>query len=196
MRNLQVDVTTINMDLVRKIWGVLRRISLTRWIVIAMVAGILFGWLFPKQAAQAPIVSDIFLHLIKCIIAPLIFGTLVVGIAGHSDDLKAVGRLALKAIIYFEIVTTLALIIGLAAVNLTRPGDGVSLPPPGTGGDKVTAQKITFSGIIEHIVPRSFFEAAAANDVLQVVFFAVLFAIALTQVAGKPRETMIGFCES
>jgi proton glutamate symport protein len=174
----------------------LRKISLTQWIIISMVIGVIVGRLFPEESQSLRVVSNIFLRMIKCLLVPLVFGTLVVGIAGHSDDLKAVGRLALRSIIYFEIVTTLALVIGLAAVNLTRPGDGVSLPPPGTGGDKVTPPKITFSGIIEHIVPRSFFEAAAANDVLQVVFFAVLFAIALTQVTGKPRETMIGFCES
>src|SRR5271168_310619 len=102
----------------------LKRISLTRWIVIAMGVGILVGWLFPEEAKHLQVVSTLFLHLIKCIIVPLIFSTLIVGIAGHTDDMKAVGRLALKAIIYFEAITTLALFIGLAAVNLIRPGDG------------------------------------------------------------------------
>ena len=161
-----------------------------------MFAGVLVGWLFPAESQNLRVVSNIFLRMIKCLLVPLVFATLVVGIAGHSDDLKAVGRLALKSIIYFEIVTTLALVIGLAAVNLTRPGDGVDLPTAGTGAEKVAAQKVTFSGIIEHIMPRSFFEAAATNDILQVVFFAVLFAVALTQVSGKPRETMLNFCES
>src|SRR3989440_12015249 len=100
----------------------LRRVSLSRWIMIAMVLGILFGWQFPKYAVETKIISTLFLHLIKCIIAPLLFSTLVVGIAGHTDDLKAVGRLALKSILYFEIVTTIALFIGLGAVNLVQPG--------------------------------------------------------------------------
>ena len=178
------------------IWRTLRKVSLTQWIMVSMGVGVIVGCLFPEGSQHLRVISNVFLRMIKCLLVPLVFGTLVVGIAGHSDDLKAVGRLALKAIIYFELVTTLALVIGLTAVNLTRPGVGVSLPPPGAGSGQVAAQKVTLSGIIEHIFPRSFFEAAAANDVLQVVCFAVLFAIALTQVRGKPRETMVGFCES
>jgi proton glutamate symport protein len=164
--------------------------------MISMAVGVLVGCLFPEWSQNLKVVSNIFLRLIKCLLVPLVFGTLVVGIAGHGDDLKAVGRLALKSIFYFEAVTTLALCVGLLAVNLARPGDGIKLPPAAVGGEKVASQKITFAGIIEHIAPRSFFEAASANDVLQVVVFAVLFAVALTQVAGKPRETMLGFCES
>lgn len=161
-----------------------------------MVVGVLIGWFFPAESQHLKVVSNVFLRLIKCLLVPLVFGTLVVGIAGHSDDLKTVGRLAFKAILYFEIVTTLALVVGLGAVNLTRPGDGIRLPAAGTGKDQIAAQKVTVAGIIEHIVPRSFFESAAANDVLQVVCFAVLFAIALAQVPGKPKETMVGFCEA
>lgn len=178
------------------IWRTLRKVSLTQWIMVSMVAGAVVGCLFPEGSQHLRVVSNVFLRMIKCLLVPLVFGTLVVGIAGHSDDLKAVGRLAFKAILYFEVVTTLALVIGLAAVNFTQPGLGVSLPPPGAGATQVSAQRVTFSGIIEHIFPRSFFEAAAANDVLQVVCFAVFFAIALTQVQGRPRETMLAFCEA
>ena len=178
------------------IWAFLRRISLTQWILISMVTGIAFGWLFPGPSQELKVLSNVFLKMIKCILVPLVFGTLVVGIAAHSDDLKAVGKLALKSILYFEAVTTLALIIGLLAVNLVMPGVGMKLPPPGSGADKLTATKITFSGIFEHIVPRSFFEAAASNDVLQVVFFAIVFAIALVQVPKEPRLVMVRFCES
>ncbi len=160
-----------------------------------MLIGVAAGWSFPAESQHLKLVSNIFLKMIKCILVPLVFGTLVVGIAGHSDDLKAVGRLALKSIFYFEVITTLALVIGLLAVNLARPGDGLSLPPPAPGADKLTATKVTLTGIIEHIVPKSFFEAAAANDVLQVVFFAVLFGVALTQVVPKPREHIVNFCE-
>jgi proton glutamate symport protein len=171
----------------------LRRISLTQWIIIAMVVGVIIGALFPAESQHLKVVSNLFLKLIKCIIVPIIFGTLVVGIAGHSDDLKAVGRLALKSIIYFEVVTTLALVIGLIAVNLTKPGVGVDLPLPTAAGSGVTAQKQTTREMIEHVFPQSFFDSAARNDVLQVVVFAVIFAVALTQVSGKPKETMINF---
>jgi proton glutamate symport protein len=119
----------------------------------------------------------------------------VVGIASHSDDMKAVGRMALKALIYFEVVTTLALLIGWGAVTLFRPGDGVKLPPPAQTAGKVEAQKVTLQAIIEHIPARSFFESAAANDVLQVVFFSILFGIALAQVKGKPHDAVLGFFE-
>jgi len=173
----------------------LRRISLTYWILISMVLGVLVGMFFPEGSQDLRMISNVFLRMIKCILVPLVFSTLVVGIAGHSDDLKAVGRLAVKSFIYFEIVTTFALFIGLGAVNLTRPGDGVQLPPPGETAEKVAATKVTFQGIVEHIVPRSFFEAAAANDVLQVVFFAIVFGVSLAQVPGKPREAVLGFME-
>jgi len=108
--------------------GLLRRLSLSHWIILAMIAGILFGWQFPEAATHTGIISDMFIRLIKCIIVPLIFSTLVIGIAGHTDDMKAVGRLALKSIIYFEIVTTLALLIGLAAVNLVRQMARLTMP--------------------------------------------------------------------
>lgn len=170
----------------------LRRISLTQWIIISMFIGAGIGWLFPAESQHLKIVSNIFLKLIKCIIVPIIFGTLIVGIAGHSDDLKAVGRLALKSIIYFEIVTTLALAIGLIAVNLTKPGVGVQLPPP---DQREVPRQQTVPEMIEHVFPQSFFKSAADNDVLQVVVFAVIFSVALTQVSGKPKETMLNFFE-
>lgn len=173
----------------------LRRISLTQWIIIAMIVGAFIGWLFPEISQHVRIVSNIFLRMIKSIIVPLLFGTLVIGIAGHSDDLKAVGRLALRSIIYFEVVTTLALVIGLLAVNITKPGVGVSLPASATPGQELAAKTTTVQSIIEHIVPQSIVQAAATNDVLQVVFFAILFAAALTQVKGKPKETMLSFFE-
>lgn len=174
----------------------IRRLSLTHWIFIAMGLGILVGWLFPQESQHLKVVSTLFLRLIKCLLAPLVFGTLVVGIAGHGNDLKTVGRLGVKAIIYFEIVTTLALAIGLFAVNLTHPGRGVSLPPPSESSGKVEAKQVTLAEVIEHLAPTSFFDAAARNDVLQVVVFAMLFAVALSQVEGHHRGTMLSFCES
>jgi proton glutamate symport protein len=95
--------------------AVIRRVSLTGWIMLAIVAGVLAGWLWPRQAQELQFVSNIFLRLIKCVVAPLIFATLVVGVAGHADDWKTVGRLALKSLIYFEAVTTAALCVGLAS---------------------------------------------------------------------------------
>lgn len=175
--------------------ALVRRVSLTQWILLSMVIGVAVGYLFPKESQELKLLSNVFLKMIKCILVPLVFGTLVVGIASHSDDLKAVGRLALKSIFYFEVVTTLALVIGLVAVNLAKPGIGVTLPTDSQGTDKINAMPVTISGIIEHIVPRSFFEAATTNDVLQVVFFAVMFGVALSQVSGKPREHMLNFCE-
>src|SRR5437870_871460 len=100
----------------------IKRISLSGWIIVAMILGIVVGLLFPEAARNLGVISTLFLHLIKCIIVPLIFSTLVVGIAGHTDDMRAVGRLALRSIIYFELVTTAALFIGLGAVNLIEPG--------------------------------------------------------------------------
>lgn len=176
----------------------IKKISLTQWIMISMVVGAYIGWAFPEFSQNLKVLSNIFLRLIKSLIVPLLFGTLVVGIAGHSDDIKKVGRLAIKSLIYFEIVTTLALFIGLAAVNLVQPGTGVSLKVSQVSDAAAAAsqQKMTWQGIIEHIVPKSFIEAAAANDVLQVVFFSILFAVAITQAPQKHRDTMVGFCES
>jgi proton glutamate symport protein len=184
-------------------WTKIKRISLTQWIMISMVIGLTLGILFPELSQNIRIISNMFLRMIKSIIVPLLFGTLVVGIAGHGDDLKAIGRLAFRSIVYFEIVTTLALFIGLIAVNIVRPGDGVNLkaaaPTAATtttvATPPVTTEKVTFQSMLEHIVPQSFFEAATKNDVLQVVFFAILFGIALTQVKGKPKETMLNLAE-
>jgi proton glutamate symport protein len=173
-----------------------RRVTLSRWIILAMIVGILFGWLFPHQAASIGIISDLFIRLIKCIIVPLLFATLVVGIAGHTDDLKAVGRLALKSILYFEVITTLALVIGLAAVNLVQPGVGIQLTPASGPVAGVSATKLTLASVLEHLAPQSLADAAARNDILQVVIFAILFGVALGRVQGKPRQTMIDFFEA
>jgi proton glutamate symport protein len=173
----------------------LRNLSLTYWIFIGMGAGILFGWLAPSLALELKPLSTVFLRMIKSVVVPIIFGTLVIGIAGHGDDLKRIGRLAVKSIGYFWVMTSIALAIGLVAVNITRPGVGVVLPKPDPNAPIPPPAPTTFSGFLEHIVPRSFFEAATNNEVLQVVFWATLFAIALTQVRGKPKEAMLGFCE-
>ncbi|MBI5214276.1 MAG: cation:dicarboxylase symporter family transporter [Ignavibacteriae bacterium] len=168
--------------------------TLTQWIFIGMGVGLLWGWLFPDVAVDLKPLSTIFLRLIKSIIAPLIFSTLVVGIAGHGN-LKQVGRMGIKSIIYFEIVTTLALIIGLVAVNLTQPGVGVELQSAEVAKDFV-AKKQSISEIITHIFPQSFIQAAAEGEVLQIVVFTLIFSFALALVPIEKRQVIITFCES
>ena len=171
--------------------SIIRNLSLTQWILISMVLGTLIGWALPDLAQHLKPLSTIFLRMIKSLIAPLIFATLVVGIAGHGDDMKRVGRLALKSLIYFEIVTTLALFIGLVAVNLVQPGKGVVLSETADKGKEFAGKGTTFANVLEHIVPSSIFEAAAQNEVLQIVFWSILFAVALTQVRGRARGVML-----
>ncbi|HMF88275.1 MAG TPA: cation:dicarboxylase symporter family transporter [Gemmatimonadaceae bacterium] len=173
----------------------LRSISLTSWIIIAMVAGVFIGWLFPEFGVSLKFLSTIFLRMIKSIIVPIIFGTLVVGIAGHGDDMKRVGRLALKSLIYFEVVTTIALFIGLGAANLVKPGVGVTIQGTADSGKQLAQNTPTGMGFLEHVVPQSFFEAASRNEVLQVVFFSILFAVALSQTRGRPKEIVLLACE-
>ncbi|HEU0298939.1 MAG TPA: cation:dicarboxylase symporter family transporter, partial [Longimicrobium sp.] len=175
----------------------LKRPSLTQAILLAMVVGTLVGWLFPDLSQNLKPLSAIFLRMIKSVIAPIIFATLVIGIAGHGDDMKRVGRLALKSIIYFEIVTTLALFIGLAAVNITRPGVGVVLPTEAGQAQQMgeAAGALTIGGFLEHVVPESIVGAMADNTVLQIVFWSILFAVALSQVRGEPKRLVLGVLE-
>src|SRR4051812_22245585 len=183
----------------------LGRITQTQQIVIAMVLGILLGYLFPDHPAGQPgfqasslnFLSTIFLRMIKSLIVPLLFSTLVVGIAGHGDDMKRVGRLAFRSILYFELVTTMALVVGLLAVNIVKPGVGVNLASAtAQAGSEFAKKQTTFIGVIEHTVPQSFFEAAASNEVLQIVFFAIIFAVALSQVQGPAKTFMLSASES
>jgi proton glutamate symport protein len=178
------------------------RLSSTQWILIALVIGVLLGTFFPAAsypglATAEKATSSIFLRMIKSLIVPLLFSTLVVGIAGHGDDMKKVGRLAFRSILYFEAVTTVALAIGLIAVNLVKPGVGVNLAAETAAkGSEFAQTQVTFTGVIEHMVPQSFFDAAAHNEVLQIVFFAILFAVGLSRVKGKAKQVMLDFCGS
>jgi proton glutamate symport protein len=179
--------------------NVLRRISLTQWILIGMVVGVAVGIEAPDVALQLQPLSSIFLRLIKSIIVPILFSTLVIGIAGHGDDLKRVGRLAVKSIVYFEVVTTLALAVGLLAVNIVKPGEGVTLASAAPAAEATElaskGSEITVANFAEHLVPQSFAEAATRNDVLPIVVWSLLFAVALSQVRGRPRDAVLQFCE-
>ncbi|MGA9121124.1 MAG: cation:dicarboxylase symporter family transporter [Bacteroidota bacterium] len=167
------------------------RPSLTQLIFVGMGLGLLMGWFFPDIAVTLRPLSTIFIRLIKSLIAPLIFSTLVVGIAGHGD-LKQVGRMGVKALVYFEIVTTLALIIGLVAVNIVRPGDGVNLQAAAHATEFAGKQQ-TFSDIIAHIVPQSIIESMANGEVLQIVVYATIFGIALALVPEAKRTPVLAF---
>lgn len=170
------------------------KLSLTQWIFVGMGIGLVLGWFVPDFAVSLRPLSTIFLRLIKSIIAPLIFATLVVGIAGHGN-LKQVGRMGVKALIYFEVVTTLAMVVGLVAVNLMRPGVGVNLHTAAQTGE-IAAKQQTFSEVITHIVPQSIVQAAAEGEVLQIVVFAVLFSFALALVPKEKRQVILTFCDS
>ena len=172
------------------------RRSLTLWIVLSMCVGIELGNDAPAVALPLKVLSDIFLRLVKTIIAPLVFATLVVGIAGHAD-LKQVGRMGLKALIYFEVVTTFALFIGLGAINLTQAGMGIKLPPGAAQPDKLAAAAPqTAADIILHIFPENIAKSIAEGQVLQVVIFALIFAIGLSLTPLHHRKAMLGWCES
>jgi proton glutamate symport protein len=168
--------------------------SLTTWILVGMIVGAEIGNDFPAFGASLRLLSQIFLQMIKVIIAPLLFATLVSGIAGHAD-LKKVGRMGIKAIVYFEIVTTIALVIGLAAINISRAGVGVQLPAA-AATEKITAAKPTAAEIILHVFPENIAKSVAENQVLQIVVFSIIFGIALAMVREDKRRPMLVFAES
>lgn len=173
-------------------YGCLYR-TLTTWIFVSMLLGAEIGHDWPNIATNLRVLSQIFLLLIKSIIAPLLFATLVSGIAGHAD-LKKVGRMGIKAIVYFELVTTAALFIGLAAINISKAGVGVQLPP--ASGEVLPTVKHTATDLILHIFPENIAKSVAEGQVLQVVVFAIIFGIALAMVREDKRKTMLAFCDS
>jgi proton glutamate symport protein len=181
-------------------YAVLRR-SLTAWIFAGMLIGAEIGYDLKylddptrlRFAANFQVLSSIFLKLIKTIVAPLIFGTLVVGIAGHSN-LKQVGRMGIKALVYFEVITTLALFIGLAAINFSQAGVGVK--PVAGAAALPPAQPEKATDIILKIFPENIAKSVAEGQVLQVVVFSIIFAIALALISEEKRRPMLAFCES
>lgn len=173
----------------------IKKRSLTTWILISMLAGAELGYDIPAFARKLQFLSDIFLRLIKTIIAPLLFSTLVVGIAGHAN-IKQIGRMGWKSLLYFEIISTIALFIGLAAINISKAGVGVALPP-NPDASAVTAMKAQTAGdFFLHIFPENIAKAVVEGQILQIVIFSIIFSIAVAMVAEKYRLPMIRFSES
>ncbi len=173
----------------------IKKKSLTTWILVSMVVGAELGNDFPEIAVSLKVLSQIFLRLIKTIIAPLLFSTLVVGIASHSN-LKQVGRMGIKSLIYFEIVTTIALFIGLAAINFSQAGAGIELPKS-TETEKVEVVPAkSASEIILHVFPENIVKSIYDGQVLQIVVFSVLFAIALAILPEEKKRPILELTES
>jgi proton glutamate symport protein len=168
--------------------------GLTPWIFVAMVGGAELGFDAPAFAVQLHVFSDIFLRLIKTIVAPLILATLIVGIAGHGD-LKSVGRMGLKALLYFEVVTTLALAIGLVAINVTKAGVGLAIPAAASTMQAAAAAPTHWDDFLLHIFPENLAKSIAEGQILQVAVFAVFFGIALTGLSEAKRAPIVRLCE-
>ncbi len=174
----------------------MRRRSLTVWIFVAMIAGAELGFDAPRVAVNLRVLSDIFLRLIKTIVAPLILATLITGIAGHGD-LKSVGRMGIKSLIYFEVATTLALVLGLVAINLSHAGVGLSMPAAPASGESVPASAAThWQDSILHIFPENIAKSVAEGQILQVAVFAIFFGIALACLNREKRAPMLTFFSS
>ena len=176
-------------------YGGIRKGSLTYWIFFAMLIGLEIGLDWPEFAGHLRILSDIFLRLIKVIVAPLILGTLVTGIAGHGD-VRKVGRIGWKSLVYFEAVTTVALFLGVGAINLTRAGVGLVLPAATMEQAPQNVAPIKWDDFLLHVFPENIVKAIGENQILQVAVFAILFGIALTQVPEKTRQPILSFAES
>ena len=169
--------------------------SLTTWILISMILGAEFGYDLPQIAVKMQVVSMIFLRLIKTIIAPLIFATLVVGIAGHSN-LKQVGRMGWKSLVYFEIVSTIALFIGLLAINISKAGVGVNVPDVVNQAEVPSVPVQTGTDIILHVFPENIAKSIYEGQVLQIVVFSIIFGIAVAMIKDKYKIPMLRFTES
>jgi proton glutamate symport protein len=172
----------------------MRKLSLTQWIFIALVAGFVVGLLAPGWAPNLKPLRALFLNGVKCIIAPLIFATIVSGIAG-AGSFSQLGWMGARALVYFETVTTIALFYGLAGVNLLRPGDGLRITSavPETASTATGAQ-MSLGGFIEHLLPHNFADAVVRGDVLQIVLFSVLFGFGVLSVGAKAKP-VLAFCE-
>jgi proton glutamate symport protein len=168
--------------------------SLTTWILVSMLIGVEIGLDFPAFSQNLRVLSQIFLRMVKTIIAPILFATLVVGIAGHSN-LKQVGRMGWKSILYFEVVTTIALFIGLLAINISGAGKGILLPE-GFVEKLPEVKPQGWQDVVLHIFPENFVKSIYHGDVLPIVVFSVIFGIALAMLSEAKKRPMLAFTES
>jgi proton glutamate symport protein len=175
------------------VYAVYKR-SLTTWILVSMIVGVEVGLSFPKFSQNLSVLSKIFLRLVKTVIAPILFATLVVGIAGHSS-LKQVGRMGWKSILYFEVVTTIALVVGLIAINISGAGKGIVLPE-GFVQELPEVKPQSWQDVILHIFPENFAKSIYHGDVLPIVVFSIIFGIALAMIKESRRKPMLAFTES
>jgi proton glutamate symport protein len=196
--------------------------ELTYWILLSMFIGAEIGYDFPALGKELDVLSKIFMKLIKCIIAPLLFGTLVTGIAGHSD-MKQVGRMGIKSLIYFEVVTTLALIIGLVMINWTKAGEGIKLPDNISVTDTISVNNLAFQKtdskikifngksqlevapltvkqtwkeIVLHTFPENIAKSIGEGQVLQIVVFCILFAFGVMRARENHKRSILNFAEA
>jgi proton glutamate symport protein len=176
------------------VFAVMRR-SLSPWIVVAMVAGVEIGIDAPRFAVELRVLSDIFLRLIKTIVAPLILATLITGIAGHGD-MKSVGRMAWKSLVYFEVITTLALVIGLVAIHVTQAGVGLAVPVAAGVAAMPAAPAQHWQDFVLHVFPENLVKSIYEGQILQVSVFAVFFGIALALLPVEKREPVLRLTES
>jgi len=172
-----------------------RRKSLTYWIFFSMLAGGEVGFERPHAAEHLRILSDIFLRLIKVIIAPLILGTLITGIAAHGD-LRSVKRIGLKSFLYFELVTTIALFIGLAAINISRAGVGLMMPQAAAASSLQVTRQLRWDDFLLQIFPENLAKSIADDQILQVAVFAIIFGVALALVSEPKRVPLLNFFDS
>ena len=169
--------------------------KLTLAIFLSLILGVIVGWLAPDFAQKMQPLATIFLNMVKMIIAPLLFATLVVGIAGHGDA-KSIGKIGIKTLVYFEIVTTLALIIGLVIGNLFKPGEGFGLSANQNAIDMVTqmtqntATHHSVSGMLIDVFPTSVIQSMAQGNLLQIVVFSIFFALAICAVGQKAKPVL------
>jgi proton glutamate symport protein len=175
-------------------WAAWRRRSLMAWIFWAMIAGGELGVDAPAFAVSLRVFSDIFLRLIKTIVAPLILGTLITGIAAHGQ-MRSLGRMGLKALIYFEVLTTVAMLVGLAAINITRAGVGLAVPQQQT--QIAHAQvPLRWDEVLLHTFPENLAKSVADNQILQVAVFAILFGVAMGRLSTENRDPLLRVIES
>jgi proton glutamate symport protein len=177
-------------------WVAVRRRSLMTWIFWAMIAGGELGADAPARAASLRVFSDIFLRLIKTIVAPLILGTLITGIAAHGQ-MRALGRMGLKALVYFEVLTTIAMLVGLAAINITRAGVGLAVPQQHAATNIPLVQgPLRWDEVLLHTFPENIAKSVADNQILQVAVFAILFGVAMGRLSAENRAPLLRVIES